>query len=223
MADNPVWVIPAITASASLLGTIVGGLVAYWTSKRMHDRTTEVEESRRRNALLREGAIRFVSGIADMTVGAAGLERISEHWGPRAAMLVAAGTEDELLEVAREIDPGIEAGGGRMEIMLRLFQQTGVLDEDIKIAMTVLSELRLVAPSDVAESAQRVLFTAFAQEFAAAIAPHLKTKATTVFNAAVNEFFNRVRHHMSVEDIEFDFVNEKVMSEVLDLERQSKP
>jgi hypothetical protein len=32
MADNPVWVIPAITASASLLGTIVGGLVAYWTS-----------------------------------------------------------------------------------------------------------------------------------------------------------------------------------------------
>ena len=42
MADNPVWVIPAITASASLLGTIVGGLVAYWTSKRMHERTTEV-------------------------------------------------------------------------------------------------------------------------------------------------------------------------------------
>jgi hypothetical protein len=31
-----------------------------------------------------------------------------------------------------------------------------------------------------------------------------------------------VRHHMSVEDIEFDFVNEQVMSEVLDLERQSK-
>ena len=106
--------------------------------------------------------------------------------------------------------------------MLRLFQQTGVLDEDIKIALTVLSELRLVAPGDVAESAQRVLYTAFAQEFAAAIAPHLNTKATTAFNAEVNEFLNRVRNHMSVEDIEFDFVNEKVMSEVLDLERQSK-
>lgn len=222
MADNPVWVIPAITASASLLGTIVGGLVAYWTSKRMHDRTTQAEESRRRNALLREGAIRFVSGIANMMVGAAGLERISQQWGPLAARLVAAGTEDELLEVARQIDPGIEAGGGRMAILLRLFQQTGVLDEDIKIAMTVLSELRLVAPGDVAESAQRVLYTAFAQEFTAAIAPHLKTKATVAFNAEVNEFFNRVRYHMSVEDIEFDFVNEKAMSEVLDLERQSK-
>lgn len=26
------WVIPAITASASLLGTIVGGLATYWTA-----------------------------------------------------------------------------------------------------------------------------------------------------------------------------------------------
>jgi hypothetical protein len=219
MADNPVWVIPAITASASLLGTIVGGLVAYWTSKRMHDRTTAVEELRRKNAFLREGAIQFMSGIAQMTVGAAGLERISQQWGPQAARLLAAGSEGELLAVAREIHPGIEAGGGRMAVLLRLLRETGVLDEDIKAALTVLSELRLVAPADVAESAQRVLYSAFAQELTAAVAPHLRIKATTAFNAAVNEFFNRVRHHMSVEDIEFDFINEKVMSEVLDLER----
>jgi hypothetical protein len=219
MADNPVWVIPAITASASLLGTIVGGLVAYWTSKRMHDRTTAVEELRRKNAFLREGAIQFMSGIAQMTAGGAGLERISERWGPQAARLVAAGTEDQLLAVAREIAPGIEAGGGRMEILLRVIRKTGVLDERIKPGMTVLSELRLVAPGDVVESAQRVLYSAFAQELTTAVAPHLRTKATAAFNSAVNEFFNRVRHHMSVEDIEFDFINEKVMSEALDFER----
>lgn len=220
MADNQVWVIPAITASASLLGTIVGGLVAYWTSKRMHERTTAVEERRRQNTLLREGAIQFISGIAHMTVGAAGLERISQQWGPQAARLVEARTEDELLAVAREIDPDIEAGGERMEILLRLFRQTGVLDEDIKSGLTVLSELRLVAPGDVAESAQRVLYSAFSQELTAAVAPHLRIKATAAFNAAVNEFFNRVRHHMSVDDIEFEFINEKVMQDVLDLERQ---
>jgi hypothetical protein len=57
--------------------------------------------------------------------------------------------------------------------------------------------------------------TAFAQEFAAANAPHSKTKATVAFNA-------KVRHPMSVKDIAFEFVNNKVMAEELDPERQSK-
>ena len=31
MANTPVWVIPAMTAASSLMGTVVGGLVGYWT------------------------------------------------------------------------------------------------------------------------------------------------------------------------------------------------
>ena len=35
------------------------------------------------------------------------------------------------------------------------------------------------------------------------------------FNREVNEFFNRVRHHMNVEDIDFDFFNEGVLQRIL--------
>lgn len=221
MADNPVWVIPAITASASLMGTVVGGFVAYWTSKRMHERTTAVEERRQRHQLLREGSIRFMNTMAQMSVVPVGLQRITEQWGPKAAALVAASNDDEVAQAARSISPGLETGGGRVAVLMRLLRETGVLDEDIRAATAVLSELRLVAPGDVADSAQRVLYTAFAREMTAILAPPLNLRATAAYNAEVNEFFNRVRHHMSVEDIQFDFVNEELMRDVLELERDS--
>lgn len=218
MSDSPDWVIPAITASAGLLGTIVGGLVAYWTSKRMHERTTAVEELRQRHQLLREGSIRFIKVMAEMAVGAGALERITEQWGTEAAALVAASSDEEVALAARAISPGLETGGGPVAIVLRLLRETGVLDEDIKAATAVLSELRLVAPGDVADSAQRVLYKAFAREMTAAFAPHLNRQATGAYDAEVNEFFNRVRHHLSVENIEFDFTNEDLAEDVFDLE-----
>jgi hypothetical protein len=51
----------------------------------------------------------------------------------------------------------------------------------------------------------------------APIAPHLQRQATDAFNHEINGFVNRVRHHMSVEDIEFEFIDEKVMQKVLEL------
>ena len=79
-----------------------------------------------------------------------------------------------------------------------------------------------MAPADVAETAQRVAYTAIAVRLTAVAAPTLNRHATFNYNSAVNEFFNRVRHHMSVENIEFDFVNENLLLEVLELERDSK-
>lgn len=218
MSNSPAWVIPAITASASLLGTIVGGLVAFWTSKKMHDRTTAVEELRQRHQLLREGAIRFVNTMAEIAVASGVLRRITEQWGPKAAALVAAGSDEEVARAAQAIHPDLATDGGQVAILLRLLRETGVLDEDIKAATAVLSELRLVAPGDVADSAQRVLYKAFVREMTAAFAPHLNQRATDVYNTEVNEFFNRVRHHLSVENIEFDFINENVAAEVLALQ-----
>jgi hypothetical protein len=221
LSDSPGWVIPAITASASLLGTVVGGLVAYWTSRRMHERTTAVEERRQRHQLLCEGSIRFISRMTEMPVASVGLQRITEQWGPKAAALVAASNDEEVAQAAQSICPGLETGGGRVAVMIRLLRETGVIDEDIKAATAVLSELRLVAPSDVADSAQRVLYKAFVREMTAVLAPPLNRRATAAYDAEINEFFNRVRHHMSVENIQFDFVDEKVMRGVLDLEGDS--
>jgi hypothetical protein len=223
VADTSSWVIPALTAASSLLGTVVGGLVGYWTSKKMHERTAAVDEVRSRNTMLREGAIAFIGGIEKLDVGPAALERVSQRWGPAAARVLSPETDDrELLEAAREIYPAIEAGGGRMQILVRLIKETGVLDDEVRQFTSLLSEIRLVAPADVADAAQRVVYTAMAVQLTASAMPDLNRHATFKYNSAVNEFFNRVRHHMSVENIEFDFINEHLITEVLALERDSK-
>ncbi|MBB2990488.1 hypothetical protein FHR72_001956 [Mycolicibacterium iranicum] len=41
--------------------------------------------------------------------------------------------------------------------MFRVVRITGVLEDDITRAITLLTELRLVAPSEIADSAQRVI------------------------------------------------------------------
>lgn len=211
-----------ITASASLLGTVVGALSAYWTSKKSYERTAETEERRQRHKLLLEGAIRFIEKISEITVGSRGLERITQQWGPEATVLVAATDDDAVIAAAQAIRPGIDTSGRRVAVLLRLLRDAGVFDEDIKAMTAVLSELRLVAPADVAGSAQRVLYTAFAQALTAAIAPHLNNQATSEYNSEVNEFFNRVRHHLNVEDITFEFINEDVMAGVLDLDPDTR-
>ena len=223
MADTPFWVIPAITAASSLMGTVVGGVVGYWNSTRMHERTTATEESRSRNALLRESAMEFITGIEKLDVGQAALERINRQWGPAAARALSPEADDEgTLEAAREIYPAIEAGGSRLQILLRLTRETGVLDDEATQLTSLLSAIRLMAPADVAEAAQRVAYTAMAVRLTAIAVPDLNRHATFKYNSAVNVFFNLVRHHMSVENIEFDFINENLLLEVLELERDSK-
>jgi hypothetical protein len=223
VADTSSWIIPALTAASSLLGTVVGGLVGYWTSKKMHERTSAVDEVRSRNAMLREGAMAFIGGIEKLDVGPAALERVSQRWGPAAARVLSPETDDrQLFEAAREIYPAIEAGGGRMQILVQLIRETGVLDDEVRQFTSLLSEIRLVAPADVADAAQRVVYTAMAVQLTASAMPELNRHATFKYNSAVNEFFNRVRHHMSVENIEFDFINENLVMEVLELERDSK-
>ena len=223
MTDTAGLISLGITASASLMGTVVGGIVGYWSSTRMHDRTIAADEVQRRNTLLREGAMTFITGIENLDVGDVALERIAQRWGPAAARVISPETDDEgMLEAAREIYPAIETGGGRMQVLLRLAKETGVLDDEARQITSLLSEIRLAAPVDVAEAAQRVAYTAMAVRLTAIAAPALNRHATFKYNSAVNEYFNRVRHHLSVENIEFDFINENLLSEVLELESDSK-
>lgn len=217
MSSDPVWVIPAITASASLLGTMVGGLATYWTSKTSHDRATAAQEATQRYTLLRQAALRFVAAMSEMSGPGPGLERMTQQWGPVANLLRAARTEEEFAEAARAIDPTIEAGEGRVGVLIRLVRKTGVYDEVVQRRFTLLTELRLIAPGDVADSAQRVLYRAFAQEVTSVITPHLHREAIDAFNHEINGFVNLVRLHMNVEDIEFDFIDEKAMHQLLEM------
>lgn len=91
-----------------------------------------------------------------------------------------------------------------------------MLEDDIKRAITLLTELRLVAPSDIADSAQRVIYTAFAQEITSALSPDRRNAAVDAFNGAINDFVNRVRHYMHVEDHEFDAIDKKALEHLLE-------
>lgn len=215
MSGQASWVIPAISASASLLGTLVGGLTTYWTSKKSFERQLASEQSNQRNSLLREATVRFITAITDTPVTQAGVAAASAQWGPVVGELAATESDADFVAVAQRIAPAIPPESRREEALVELLRSTGAFDDDVRRAVTLLTELRLVAPRDVADSAQRVLYAAAARELAAAFSPKRQRQATDAFNGEVNEFFNRVRHHMNVEDIDFDFFNEGVMQRIL--------
>ncbi|WP_422747599.1 hypothetical protein ACN27E_06610 [Mycobacterium sp. WMMD1722] len=210
------WVIPAITASASLLGTMVGGIATYWTSKKTHERQSVADEERQKFDLLRDATIRFISAMTEISVAGAGLKAISAQWADVTQRLAHAEDHDQFLTMARDVDPTIPENLDRLAVMFRVVRATGALEDDIKRAITLLTELRLVAPSDIADSAQRVIYTAFAQEITSALAPDRRNAAVDAFNAAINDFVNRVRHYMHVEDHEFGTIDHKALEHLLD-------
>lgn len=197
--------IPAITAAAGLLGTAIGGFSAYWTSKKSFEQSQMSEQAAERNTLLRQAAIRFITAINDLPVDSAGLMRITERIGSAVPRMAEANSDEEFALIAREFDPSIPPGADGVAIVMHLLRATGAFDEEVHRAVALITELRLIAPRDVAESAQRVLYTAAGRNLAVALAPNSQRHAADAFNREVNEFFNRVRHHMNVEDIEFDF------------------
>lgn len=215
MSAQSSWLIPAISASASLLGTLVGGLTTYWISKKSFERQLTAEQSSQRNTQLREAATRFIAVITDAPLTQAGLARAAAQWGPVLGQLGAADSDADFTALARTINPSIPPDTRREEALVALMRSTGAFDDDVRRAVTLLTELRLIAPRDVAESAQRVLYSAAVRELAEAFSPRRQRSAADSFNREVNDFFNRVRHHMNVEDIEFDFFNQGVMQRIL--------
>ena len=211
------WVIPAITASASLLGTVVGGLATYWTSKKNYERQSVADDERLKYDLLRDATIRFVAAMTEISVAGAGLKEISAEWAEVTQRLAHAEDHEQLVAMAREVDPTIPENLTRLAILFRVVRASGALEDDVKRAITLLTELRLVAPSDIADSAQRVVYCAFAQEITATLSPAGRHAATDAFNAAINDFVNRVRHYMKVEDHQFEAVDKKVLEHLFDL------
>lgn len=215
MSGSSGWLIPAISASASLFGTIVGGFTTYWTSKKSFERQLAYDQSAQRNTQLRKAATRFITAITDTPIVQSGLARISEEWGPVVSDMAVAQSDGDFVALARLIVAEIPPNSSREEALVELMRSTAAFDDDIGRGVNLLTELRLIAPRDVAESAQRVLYTAATRELTAAISPQRQRQATTTFNREINDFFNRVRHHMSVEDIDFDFFNEGVAQRIL--------
>jgi hypothetical protein len=125
LSGNSAWVIPAITASASLSGTIVGGLVTYWASRKNFQIESETDRVSNLRAKVREAAIEFIGSLADHKSQPV-IDRIVTRWGPAAASLLAARTDQQLAEAARAINPDIQIGADRGAILYQLFRNTGV-------------------------------------------------------------------------------------------------
>ena len=154
--------------------------------------------------------------MTEISVASAGLKEISAEWSEITRRLAHTESHHEFLATAREIDPSIPDDLNRLAVMFRVVRMSGLLEDDIKRAITLLTELRLVAPSGIADSAQRVMYSAFAQEIASALSPDKRSAATEAFNAAINEFVNRARHHMQVEDHDFDVLDRTALDTLLD-------
>ena len=201
---------------------MVGAIATYWTSKKAHERESRRQEreradqkERQQSTLLREAAIRFIATMTDITVASVGLTQLSREWGEVADKLANARTEQELADVAKQFDSTIEPGVGQLNILFRLVRTTGLFEADLKKAMSLLTELRLIAPGDVADSAQRLIYPGFAHELAVAVAPNLRQQTIEAFNREINDLVNRVRGHMNVEPHTFKVIDEQGLQELL--------
>lgn len=215
MSGNSDWIVPVITASASLSGTIVGGLVTYWASRRNFQMTSEVARVQNLRRRVGKAAVGFVASLADTSMLDPAIDRVTQQWGAAATAVLAGGTDEELAAAARSIDPTIKTDTDRGAILYQLFRNSGVLDESGFYSRSSLSGLRLLAPEDVARSAHRVLFRQFVLQLTVALAADATDPARDALNREINDFFNRVRHYMSVKDIEFDFIDKAFLASML--------
>lgn len=212
MSGTSDWIVPVITASASLSGTIVGGLVTYWASRRNFQMTSEVARVQNLRRRVGKAAVGFITSLADTSMLDPAIDRVTQQWGTAASAVLTAQTDEELAAAASEIDPTITTGTNRGAILYQLFRNSGLLDESGFYSRSSLSGLRLLAPEDVARSAHRVQFRQFVLQLTLALAPDVADPARHALNREINDFFNRVRHYMSVKDIEFDFLDEEFLA-----------
>ena len=75
-------------------------------------------------------------------MASAGLKQISAEWTAVAERLSHVESHEELIKAAREMDPSIPEDLNRFAVMFRLVRVTGMLEDDIKRAITLLTELR---------------------------------------------------------------------------------
>ena len=59
-AAEAAWLVPAITASATLLGTAVGGGITFWTTRSANIRQEKAAEKRRKLDEVKDVSIRFI-------------------------------------------------------------------------------------------------------------------------------------------------------------------
>ncbi|MDT5408080.1 MAG: hypothetical protein QOG14_300 [Mycobacterium sp.] len=60
IAAEAAWLVPAITATATLLGTAVGGAMTFWTTRSANIRQEKAAEKRRKLDEIKDVSIRFI-------------------------------------------------------------------------------------------------------------------------------------------------------------------
>ncbi len=177
--------------------------------------TSEVARVQNLRRRVGKAAVGFIASLADTSMFDPAIDRVNQRWGKAASAVLTARTDEELADAARTIDPTIKTDTDRGAILYQLFRNGGLLDECGFYSRSSLSGLRLLAPEDVARSAHRVLFRQFVLQLTVALAPDATDSARDALNREINDFFNRVRHYMSVKDIEFDFIDMEFLADML--------
>lgn len=85
VATAPEWLVPAITASATLLGAGVGGAIAFWTTRSANIRQEKAAEKRRKLEEIKDVAVRFIRLLSDQGYESMRLEQVMDSLQGRIA------------------------------------------------------------------------------------------------------------------------------------------
>lgn len=227
--DGPWW-IPLATAAAGLLGTLVGGLITYYTTTVANRLAEEAEQEQQRVALVRDVSIRFIQAVSKQSIESMKLKDLSAGITDalkKAAQLATQGGDPQEVVAAFQragLNVGNASQGNKtapLEMAATMFESLGGAQAGLSETSVLLAEMRLLLPSRIVTIAAMVTAMNVLQQLTAALPAGVKVEPGHV-NQVMNMFTNAVRAEMGLDryDPPEDFKLQDFPQRIKDLEAE---
>jgi hypothetical protein len=201
--DAPWWTSPA----AGLLGTLIGGLITYYTTTVANRHKEEADRERQRVELIRDVSLRFIQAVSKQSVDSIRIQDTSEEFRQliqkMKEQITQGGDPAELLAAlkkagAKPNDPRSDDPTSRLDMLRSIMEGVGDAQPGISETNVLLAEMRLLLPNHIINIAALVAVVSLFQQMTSALPTGMKLGPGQI-NAVLNIFTNAVRKEMGLD------------------------
>jgi hypothetical protein len=227
-AQSTPWWLPLFTGIAGLLGTIVGGLITFSTTRFVHKqqveadrereqrdahaererekREAEAERERQRRKQVTDISIRFIQAVSKQASSNTGLK---DTLAELKSKIEQAAQEANPLEAIAELTaqgssqvPTSADVASQVGAASALLAGMGTAEPALSELTTLLAEMRLIVPNDIVYVAEQVSTVCFLAQSSAGLSLmplRMRLSLGAMVTTALNVFVNAVRHEVGLD------------------------
>jgi hypothetical protein len=202
--DAPWWTSPA----AGLLGTLIGGLITYYTTTVANRRKEKADRERQRVELIRDVSLRFIQAVSKQSVDSLKIQDTSAEFRQLfekvSEQMTKGGDPAELLAALKKAgvnpsDPQSNDPTSQLDLLRSIMEGVGGAQPGISETNVLLAEMRLLLPNHIINIASLVGLVSIFQQMTSAFPQGRKEKlGPGHINAVLNIFTNAVREEMGL-------------------------